>query len=521
MDEKALNTTPTTPALPDSQSSQPSISSIPTLTEAPDPDSIEKQTVTKAPLTDPASHFDDDPEIVRWDGDNDPELPLNWPSSQKWRNVVMVSALTFVTPFASSMFAPAINQVMQEMGTTSRDVGSFGVSVYLLGYAFGPLVLGPCSELYGRLIVYHVCAVLFILCNVSCALSISMPMLIIFRFLTGLVGAAPLTIGPGTVSDCFRQEERGRAMAVWTMPVLLGPCLGPAVGAYVSRALGWRWNFWLLIIMSGVVSVFCLFFQRETHPPTLLKHRAAKVRKSAGNPNIRHVGHTTTSRRQVFTTSIVRPVKMLFLSPVIFGLSLLTAVAYGTLYLFFTTVTDVFESRYGIVTNVGLIYLGCGCGQFAGLFVLGLVSDAIIKRAAKGGEMKPEYRLPPMIPGGAMIPIGLLIYGWTAEYKVFWFVPVIGTFFIGFGMISVFTPVGTYLIDAFPVYAASATAANTVFRSVGGALLPLAGPRMYSSLGQGWGNTLLAAISLIMMGMIVMSLKYGERLRTNPRYQIS
>lgn len=97
MDEKALNTTPTTPALPDSQSSQPSISSIPTLTEAPDPDSIEKQTVTKAPLTDPASHFDDDPEIVRWDGDNDPELPLNWPSSQKWRNVVMVSALTFVT----------------------------------------------------------------------------------------------------------------------------------------------------------------------------------------------------------------------------------------------------------------------------------------------------------------------------------------------------------------------------------------------------------------------------------------
>ncbi|KAH1818934.1 hypothetical protein KXW04_007021 [Aspergillus fumigatus] len=509
MEEKASNTDSTAPAHPNSRLPQQSISSAPVLAQGPKTECTEKGTATEGSLTDPACQADDDSEIVKWDGENDPELPLNWPASKKWRSVVMVSALTFVTPFASSMFAPAINQVMVEMGTSNRDIGSFGVSIYLLGYAFGPLVLAPCSELYGRLIVYHISAALFILCNVACALSISMPMLIIVRFLTGLVGAAPLTIGPGTVADCFRQEQRGRAMAIWTMPVLLGPCLGPAIGAYVSRSLGWRRNFWLLIIVSGAVSLFCLVFQRETHAPTLLKRKAARLRKSTGNPNIRHDDRTTISRSQLITTSIVRPVKMLFLSPVVFGLSLLTAVAYGTLYLFFTTVTDVFASRYGIITNVGLIYLGCGCGQFAGLFILGLVSDAIVRRAARGGEMKPEYRLPPTILGGSMIPIGLLIYGWTAEYRVFWFVPVLGTFLIGFGMITVFTPVGTYLVDAFPMYAASATAANTVFRSVGGAFLPLAGPRMYSSLGQGWGNTLLAGISLLMMGMIFMSLNVG------------
>lgn len=104
------------------------------------------------------------------------------------------------------------------------------------------------------------------------------------------------------------------------------------------------------------MSLFCLVFQRETHAPTLLKRKAARLRKSTGNPNIRHDDRTTISRSQLITTSIVRPVKMLFLSPVVFGLSLLTAVAYGTLYLFFTTVTDVFASRYGIITNVGLIY---------------------------------------------------------------------------------------------------------------------------------------------------------------------
>ncbi len=151
------------------------------------------------------------------------------------------------------MFAPAIDQVMAEMGTSNRDVGSFAVSIYLLGYAFGPLFLAPLSELYGRLVVYHICTALFLVMNVCCALAINMPMLIIFRFLTGLVGACPLTIGPGTVSDCFKQDERGRAMAVWTMPVLLGPCLGPALGAYVSRGLGWRWNFWLLVIMVSIL----------------------------------------------------------------------------------------------------------------------------------------------------------------------------------------------------------------------------------------------------------------------------
>lgn len=147
------------------------------------------------------------------------------------------------------MFASAIRQVMAEMRTTDRDIGSLSTSIYLLGYAFGPLILAPCSELYGRVPLYQVCTILFILTNVGCGLAVNMPMLIIFRFLTGLVGACPLTVGPGTVSDCFRQEERGKAMAVWTMPVLLGPCIGPAVGAYVSRSLGWRWNFWILIIM--------------------------------------------------------------------------------------------------------------------------------------------------------------------------------------------------------------------------------------------------------------------------------
>ena len=214
-----------------------------------------------------------------------------------------------------------------------------------------------------------------------------------------------------------------------------------------------------------------LIFQRETYAPALLRQKAKRLRKETGNPNY-HTGDKidqSASNQQVFWTNIVRPVKMLALSPIILGLSMLTAVAYGILYLIFTTISEMFQTNYGIVNNVGLVYLGAGVGQFAGLLMLGWISDPLVAKMAKraGGEPKPEYRLPPMLPGGAMLPLGLLIYGWSAEYQVHWFVPMIGQFLIGVSMITVFIPVSTYLVDAFTVYAASATAANTVFRSFG------------------------------------------------------
>ena len=82
-------------------------------------------------------------------------------------------------------------------------------------------------------------------------------------------------------------------------------------------------------------------------------------------------------------------------------------------------------------------------------------------------------------------------------------------------------PIGTYLVDAYTAYAASAMAANTVLRSLGGAFLPLAGRSMYNALGLGWGNSLLAFIALAMTPMIWFFLKYGERIRTHPKFQLN
>jgi MFS family permease len=274
-------------------------------------------------------------------------------------------------------------------------------------------------------------------------------------------------------------------------------------------------------IQTSVVFVLCLIFQRESYAPAILERRVRRLRKETGNMALRSALQSNEPPRRVFLRAIIRPTKLLFMSPIVLGLSLLTAVVYGCLYLFFTTVSEMFVNEYGISeANVGLTYLGCGAGQFVGIITLGAISDHIVRRMAKGGEMKPEYRLPPVLPACFFMSTGLLFYGWTAQAHVHFIVPVISTSLIGVGAICVFSPVAVYLVDAFTMYAASATAANTVFRSIGGAMLPLCGRRMYAALGFGWGNTLLACIGISMWPMIRVFLKYGEKIRKHPRFQV-
>ncbi|KAK9249908.1 major facilitator superfamily domain-containing protein, partial [Lipomyces tetrasporus] len=339
--------------------------------------------------------------------------------------------------------------------------------------------------------------------------------------LAGVGGSGPLTVGPGSIADCFSQRERGKVMAIWTLPILIGPSIGPIAGGYLSDALGWRWDFWFLCIVTGVVYILSLIIQRETYPPAILKRRVQKLRKSMPNEKFESGLKSTKSPANLFFTSILRPTKLLLFSPIVLGLSIYTAIAYGILYLLFTTMTVVFEQQYGISSNnVGLTYLGIGAGQFLGLIFFGAASDLIVKKMSKDGEMKPEYRLVPVLVGGSLLPIGLLWYGWTAEYKVFWFAPIIGMAFIGMGMITIFVPVSTYLVDAFTIYAASATAANIVFRSLGGAFLSLCGLKLENALGVGWSSSLLAFVALALIPVVCFFIKYGEKIRTHPRFQL-
>lgn len=200
------------------------------------------------------------------------------------------------------------------------------------------------------------------------------------------------------------------------------------------------------------------------------------------------------------------------------------AVMYGLLYILFTTYTFVFEGEYGFSSGTaGLAFLGSGVGMLLGLAFAATQSDKRIRsKIASGEPILPEDRLryTLIIPACLCLPVGLFIYGWSTQYRVHWIVPQIGNAVIGFGMIAILMCIQTYLVDAFTIHAASATAANTVLRSLLGALFPLFGLKLYNRIGLGWGNSILGFIALAIAPIPIGFRIFGERIRTNPRWQV-
>ncbi|PTD08345.1 putative transporter [Fusarium culmorum] len=494
------------------------------LTKVPDEDLKRERDLEEGSTS---VEFDDvvenDPNIVNWDGPDDPANPQNWSMGKKTVTVIIVSSVTFVTPLASSIFAPSIEQVMTEFHSTNSQVASFIVSVYLLGYCFGPLVIAPLSEMYGRLPLYHICNVLFVIFNVACALAPNLGGLIAFRLLAGLAGSCPLTIGAGSLADVISRERRGAAMSSWALGPLFGPVIGPVAGGYLSQAKSWRWSFWVVSILAGAITIMAFVFMRETYSYTILDNKTKKLRKETGNPKLRSALAKEITTKELFSMAMVRPTKMLLFAPIVTLLSLYMALVYGYLYLLFTSMPTLFVKEYHFSSgSVGLAYLGLGMGSLIGLVISGTTSDPLVNYLTKknGGERKPEYRLPLMAAACLMVPAGLFIFGWTAEKRTHWIVPIIGTSFLGLGMIIVFMCISVYLVDAYIEYAASAIAASTVLRSLFGALLPLAGGSMYKSLGYGWGTSVLGFVAAAAIPLPLVFYKYGERIRSRNLFDV-
>ncbi|KAK0738860.1 major facilitator superfamily domain-containing protein [Schizothecium vesticola] len=457
--------------------------------------------------------------VVGWDGQEDPAMPLNFANSKKWLIVGLVSAITFVTPFASSILAPGIGAVDREFNNTNDIIGTMTVSIYLLGYVIGPLFLAPLSEIYGRRVVLSAANAFFCVWQIGCALAPSIEILIVFRFFSGIGGAGCLTLGAGVIADVFRTDERGFAMGIYTLGPLLGPTLGPLIGGFVSQSIGWRWDFWIVFIVGTVIVLMTEIFIVETNPHVLMARKVKRLQKELGRPELRScyvTDATPKSHTAILINGLVRPTKMLFLSPLVFSLSLYMAFTYGGLYLLFTTIPVVFQETYHWdIGLTGLVYICLGLGNLAGWAVITAFSDKSVVRQTKanGGIFEPEMRLPMSIGFSFCLPITFFWYGWTTHFHTHWIWPVLGLFPFSFAIIGLYLPIITYLVDCYPVYAASAVAANTVLRSLVGMLLPLAGPIMYKNLGLGWGNSVLGFICVAMIPVPMLIHRYGRRLR--------
>ncbi|KAF9009997.1 major facilitator superfamily domain-containing protein [Cyathus striatus] len=421
-------------------------------------------------------------ENVEDDWESDPENARNWTQRKKWTAICIISMYTFVSPLASSMMAPGLPELALKFGITNKTVIALTLSIFLLSFAIGPLILAPLSEMYGRTWVLHIGNLLTLA-------------------FSGFSGSAPIACGGGSVGDLFAEKDRALAMALYSLGPLIGPVIGPIAGGFIAQTIGIKWVFIIISSTCGVASCIGIPFLRETYGPVIRLRRAQK----SADPEAAAKAHPALlqahgSKWKVLWENLSRPIIMLSTSFICFILSLYMAFMYGIFYLMFTTFAEFFSTTYHFRPGVGgLAYLGLGIGFFAATIFGAKVADKVYQHLVRknNGVSKPEMRIPALFFGSFFVPIGLFWYGWSADAKLHWIMPIIGSGIFGFGMMTTFLPIQLYLVDAF-TYAASATAAAAVFRSLFGFAFPLFGSQMFEAMGIGAGNSFLAGLAIVL-----------------------
>ncbi|KAJ7675614.1 MFS polyamine transporter [Mycena polygramma] len=487
-------------------------------------------TLEKIPAKTPAF---EGPLIADGDGPVDKANPWNWSAGKKWIATILIASLTCISPLTSSIIAPASEKVAEDFGVHNSVVIALFTSIFVLAYAFGPLLIGPMSELYGRSRVIQIASTWYIAFNLACSFSKTAPQLLVFRFLAGLGGSALPAIGGGVIGDIWAPAQRGRPMAIYSLTVLLGPVLGPICGAWIAERSTWRWVFWATTIVDGMLQILAIFFLPESYAPLLLQRKAMRIRKSLladlktepglSIPEVRSkFGGEDRSWQYHLRTAAVRPFQLLVSEPILQVLGLYMAFIYGTLYLFLTSMPLMFQHTYGETLGVsGLNYIALGLGLISAAIFSAYTMDRFFRyyKENYGGVVEPEFRLTNLVPGTIILPIGLLVTGWSAQYALHWIIPDVGIALIGVGIFLNFQSIQIYIVDVFTLHAASSMGVISFLRSLAGFGFPLLGPAMYEHLGYGKGDTILAAIA-VAVGCPApwMLWKYGKAIRKRSRY---
>ncbi|KAF4998416.1 hypothetical protein FDECE_11790 [Fusarium decemcellulare] len=463
---------------------------------------------------------DTDSFLVKFDEPYDAQNPLDWPTGRKWLVTDVLSATGFNRIMVSTIMAPALPSIAKELHMSDTEA-AMSLSIYLLATAFGPLAIGPLSELYGRQVVLHASGIWFFVWNLVCGFASTKETLIASRFLAGFGASAIYSLAGGVLGDIWRPEHRGRSLGMYLLIPLLGAAVGPIIGGFMAERTTWRWMFWSTSIFQGVMVVVSFFSFFETYAPVVLQRRAAKIRKETGNDRY----HTATEKLNegkssvaILKQALTRPLRLLAFHPLIQVSSLLTGFNYGIMYVTLSTFSHLWTKQYGQSVEIsGLHYIACSLGEIAGAQIGGPLMDYFYKRQATENR-SPEARIPLMYPGIVLTWGGVLMYGWTAQSHTHWTVVDLGVFIMLFGMQLDDLPLIGYIIDVYGEHTSSAMGAQQFFKSLAAFLFPLFAPAMYDKLGYGKGNSILAVCGLaIALPLPLFVWKFGPRLRAKAR----
>ncbi|KAH9476296.1 Ascochitine biosynthesis cluster MFS transporter [Psilocybe cubensis] len=465
-----------------------------------------------------------DPNMVTWDGPEDPTNPQNWSIARKWLITISCIIMTVNVTFASSAPSSAAHEIMAEFNT-SKEVSYLITTVFLLGYVFGPSFWGPGSELVGRRPIFIGAMIAYTLCILGQALAKNMATLLVTRFLSGFFAVGPMNNAGGLIADIWSAVGRGPATSLYTASVFLGPVMGPIVSGYiVDSPASWRWIFWVMFFFAGACTLIIIPVLPETYAPVILLKKTQRLRKEdpEGSKDL-YAEHEKQdwSFKGVVQRTLFRPFSMLLGEPILMLITVYLSIVYGLLYALFQAFPVVFVARRGFtIAEDGLMFIGVGIGTTIGSAINFWASahyPELIKKWK--GFPPPEDRLYGAMIGSPVLVVGIFWLGWTGEYSsIPWYVPGLSTILVGTGISLIFMSFLSYVVDTYLMYSASAFAANTMVRSAVAAAFPMFTTQMFTKLGVNWSCTLLGLIGLLFVPSPFLFYKFGPTIRSHSKY---
>ncbi|KAF2019215.1 citrinin biosynthesis transporter CtnC [Aaosphaeria arxii CBS 175.79] len=459
---------------------------------------------------------------VEFNGPGDPDNPKNWSAKRRWAITSSMGFLVFTVTFASSVFSVNID-VVREKFDVSIVTATLGVSLFVLGFVFGPVIFGPMSEVLGRRVPLLLGFLMFAIFQIPVAVAQNMATICVGRFISGFFAASPLSVVGGALADLWDPIPRAYAICIFAAGGFAGPVAGPIAGGFITASpqLGWRWTSWITLIIAGFFGIIGFFVIPETSPARILQLRAARLRKETGNPESRSKADDEQfTLDTILSVYLVRPFKMFIEEPILSLVTAYMSFLYGIVYLLFEAYPISFMVERGWRLQISsLPFTAFIFGILLGAGIIAYSTATNFTRSYNlHGRCIPEERLPPMIVGAIALPIGLFWFAWTSNPHIIWVPQVLSTALIGLGCMVPFWQGMSYLIDCYGFYSNSAIAVNTFIRSIFGAFFPLFTHVMYTRLGVAWATTILAILCTVFAPVPIFFYIYGARIREKSKW---
>ncbi|KAJ5600183.1 hypothetical protein N7450_001250 [Penicillium hetheringtonii] len=463
---------------------------------------------------------------VTWEA-SDRQNPRTWPV---WYRSFIVASMSFSTTVVyeippllfdffmviyTTMYTSGVKGMQEAFDISSEIVVLLGLTTNLFGLALGSVVLSSLLEIYGRRPVYLVSVLLFGLLILPVALAKNIGAVLTSRFFGGFFGGVMIASAPGSVTDVTDDRYRALALSCWSLGTMNGPVLGPIIGGFVYQYLGWRWINWLVLICTGV-SLLLMLLVKETYAPALLRAKTRKLQIESGDERWWCIYDHKDSGFQRLKTNLVRPVRMIVLEPICVFWNLYVGVVYAVLFLCFVAYPIVFGEMRGWTPGLaGLSYCGIGIGTAIAVMLEPLIRKIISLHPndPQSGRPPPEAAVFAVCVGSLLIPIGEIWFAWTASPSVHWICPILAGLPFGLGNGLTFIYATNYLAGSYTIYAASALSGNSIIRYGLAGVLPLAGSKMYTTLGANWAGTMLALIEFALIPIPFSFYRNGHKIR--------